>query len=65
MKKLHVGTNPTNTRRCGVTGTMTTQHAVCGGSKITKSAGTKNGASGKMIGVGHIMESGKWDTDQK
>ena len=37
----------------GVTGIATTQHAVCGGSKIMRAAGTKNGASGTTTGVGN------------
>ena len=56
---------PTTGPQNGVIGMMTAQHAVCGGSKITTWVGMKNGASGKMTGVGLIMEFGKWDTDLK
>ena len=39
----------------GVIGTMTAQHVVSG----WLMAGMKNGASGKMTGVGNTMEHGK------
>mgnify|MGYP003656019895 CR=1 FL=1 len=54
-------TNRMSTYPCGVTGTTMVQHVASG----WLAAGMKNGASGKTIGAGNIMEHGKWDIDLK